>query len=239
MDMKINASLIVENRKQKAWSQQHLADVSGLSLRTVQRIENNSVASQDSVKAIAIAFGLIPADLMEVELNPQPAEQPSPPAVRNKRQSVIIPISIAATISLGVSIWFTAASYQRSNDASTMAEQQGQQNDAVNQAALTLLSVIDKYDYVASWQKSSGFFKSQLTEIQWAKALESVRTPLGKVISRQVTSQQLTSTLPSLPEGEYAILTLATDFTHKPKSIETLTVSRLDGEWQLLGYFIR
>ena len=41
MEMKINSQRIISERKNKAWSQQHLADASVVSLRTIQRVENN------------------------------------------------------------------------------------------------------------------------------------------------------------------------------------------------------
>ncbi|MFK8031328.1 MAG: helix-turn-helix domain-containing protein [Gammaproteobacteria bacterium] len=37
----------------RAWSQEHLAQVSGLGLRTIQRIENRNSASFESIKSIA------------------------------------------------------------------------------------------------------------------------------------------------------------------------------------------
>ena len=64
MDMKIDTQKLIELRNAKAWSQQHLADVSGLSLRTIQRIEKNQSASQESVKAIAAAFDGTPDMLL-------------------------------------------------------------------------------------------------------------------------------------------------------------------------------
>ena len=56
MDMKVNSKLIVQYRHQRAWSQQHLSMVAGVSLRTIQRIENEGNASFDTLKAIASAF---------------------------------------------------------------------------------------------------------------------------------------------------------------------------------------
>ncbi|MBD3586708.1 helix-turn-helix transcriptional regulator [Salinimonas sp. HHU 13199] len=56
MDMKIDSKLIVQYRHQRAWSQQHLSVVSGVSLRTIQRVENEGNASYETLKAIAAAF---------------------------------------------------------------------------------------------------------------------------------------------------------------------------------------
>lgn len=56
MEQMIDRDLIKKFRNERSWSQDHLASVSGLSLRTVQRIENDGVCSLESKKALAAAF---------------------------------------------------------------------------------------------------------------------------------------------------------------------------------------
>jgi transcriptional regulator with XRE-family HTH domain len=58
MDMKIDSKRVVKYRNAKAWSQQQLADICNLSLRTIQRAENTASASQETVKALASAFDI-------------------------------------------------------------------------------------------------------------------------------------------------------------------------------------
>ena len=62
--MNVDTSLIKNKRNTNAWSQQHLSEIAGLSLRTVQRIESTGSGSADSVKALASAFNVLPSDLM-------------------------------------------------------------------------------------------------------------------------------------------------------------------------------
>lgn len=64
MQFRINSSLLQNERNQRAWTQQHLADASELSLRTIQRIETNGTGSHDSILAIASALGLSTSDLL-------------------------------------------------------------------------------------------------------------------------------------------------------------------------------
>jgi len=54
--MKINKELIKSLRTERGWTQQHLADVVGLSLRTIQRIEKNGVTSLETVSALSSVF---------------------------------------------------------------------------------------------------------------------------------------------------------------------------------------
>ena len=51
--MMINAERVRDQRTRRGWTQQQLAEVADLSLRTVQRIENQGVASNESVSALS------------------------------------------------------------------------------------------------------------------------------------------------------------------------------------------
>lgn len=60
-------------RKRKGYSQEALAEISGLSLRTVQRIENeNQNPSGDSLKRLSSTLGVSPDYLLEWEPNENP-----------------------------------------------------------------------------------------------------------------------------------------------------------------------
>ena len=63
IDIMIDKNRIRKIRNQRAWSQDHLASVSGLSLRTIQRIENDGSCSVESKKALAAVFNIKPSDL--------------------------------------------------------------------------------------------------------------------------------------------------------------------------------
>src|SRR4051794_15104591 len=75
MDMKIDCKRIRLERERRAWSQEQLAQVTGLGLRTIQRIETTGLASYESVKAIASAFNLTPSQLrVAEEMQPAPEQ---------------------------------------------------------------------------------------------------------------------------------------------------------------------
>ena len=73
MDMKIDPQKIKQLREARGWSQEHLAEVAGLSARTVQRIEAEGNASPESRMALAAALGVDAPDL-----GPPPAPEPIP-----------------------------------------------------------------------------------------------------------------------------------------------------------------
>lgn len=61
--MKIDSDRVRKLRGDRAWSQEHLASVAGVSLRTVQRVEAEGISSFETTMALASAFGIAVADL--------------------------------------------------------------------------------------------------------------------------------------------------------------------------------
>ena len=60
-------------RVQRGWSQEQLAELSGLSPRTIQRLERGHKASMESLKCIAAVFEVDFADLKESPMQPAPS----------------------------------------------------------------------------------------------------------------------------------------------------------------------
>lgn len=56
MRFKTDAAKIKRWREERHWSQEHLAEVAGIGIRTVQRLENGEQASRESMMALAAAF---------------------------------------------------------------------------------------------------------------------------------------------------------------------------------------
>ena len=62
--MDINAEKIKTLRLSKSWTQQHLADACGLSLRTIQRVERHGAASKETALSLAAVFEISMDDIM-------------------------------------------------------------------------------------------------------------------------------------------------------------------------------
>jgi len=56
--MLIDSQKLKSLRGSRNWTQQHLADVCALSLRTIQRVERDGVASHETISAYASVFEL-------------------------------------------------------------------------------------------------------------------------------------------------------------------------------------
>ncbi|MEC8374762.1 MAG: helix-turn-helix transcriptional regulator [Pseudomonadota bacterium] len=95
MEMKINSKLIVKLRKEKGWSQQHLSLVSGVSLRTIQRVENEGNTSIETLKSLASAF--------ETDFNSLIFRSPQPNKVLKKTIT-----SFALLFSLATCVFLTS-----------------------------------------------------------------------------------------------------------------------------------
>lgn len=76
--MKEKLMIIKNLRLEKGWSQEHLAQVSGLSLRTIQRIEGGSKAGLDSLNALAAVFSVSVSELTPVGTNTATESLPLP-----------------------------------------------------------------------------------------------------------------------------------------------------------------
>lgn len=66
MDMEINSAKIKQLRCEHMWSQEQLATLSNLSLRTIQRIESSNTASMESIKALAAVFEVSTSELKTI-----------------------------------------------------------------------------------------------------------------------------------------------------------------------------
>lgn len=65
--MLLNASLVKENRIKKGWTQTQLAELSDLSVRTIQRAENSGIASMETTSALAAVFEIDRQELLAVD----------------------------------------------------------------------------------------------------------------------------------------------------------------------------
>jgi transcriptional regulator with XRE-family HTH domain len=78
-EMKISAALVRRLRTERGWSQDQLATAAGLSLRTIQRIEAEGVASMATRVSLAATFSIPLAQLGAAEaLAPAPSASPLP-----------------------------------------------------------------------------------------------------------------------------------------------------------------
>jgi transcriptional regulator with XRE-family HTH domain len=105
--------LIQKLRLQRGWSQQQLADLSGLSVRTIQRLEQGQVASTESLKSLAAVFEIDFSTLQEPDMNTATpaafdAEEALAFAQVRKLKGFYLHLAqyvIVITLLLGINLW--------------------------------------------------------------------------------------------------------------------------------------
>jgi len=99
---------------------------------------------------------------------------------------------------------------------------------------------VDAEKYVESWDAGSQYLRGAVPREIWRSSLKGMHKPLGKMVSRQLISQQYTTSMPGAPDGQYVILQYQTTFENKKSAIETITPALdKDGKWRVSGYFIK
>ena len=93
MDMQIDSKRIRAEREKRAWSQEHLAEVAELALRTIQRVEASGAGSYETAKALAAVFEMDVAAL-------RPADVPPPPRFKQRVRYWSVAVSVALAASL-------------------------------------------------------------------------------------------------------------------------------------------
>ena len=119
------------------------------------------------------------------------------------------------------------------------AEQSDKEKVAV-MAAEKWLGIVDEGKYAESWNEAAELFKNAVKQGQWEQAIQAVRTPLGKLVSRKVKSTSYQTSLPGAPDGQYLVIVFETSFEKKKSAIETVTpMMDKDGKWRVSGYYIK
>jgi hypothetical protein len=116
-----------------------------------------------------------------------------------------------------------------------------QESTAAAQASVeSWLTLVDGQQYAESWQAAAAFFRNAVTAEKWQEAAKTARVPLGSLKSRAVKSVTATTSLPGAPDGDYVVIQFNTSFEHKAAAVETVTAVReSDGNWRVVGYFVR
>lgn len=91
--------LVQKLRLQRGWSQEQLAELSGLSVRTVQRIERGLPASNETLKSLASVFEIDFSTLQATQENPMNAtlnDTLTPPERSNLNPNPAVQTTVSA-----------------------------------------------------------------------------------------------------------------------------------------------
>jgi hypothetical protein len=113
-----------------------------------------------------------------------------------------------------------------------------QQQKAV--AAVTpWLQLIDAEQYDESWMRTVEYFKDTTTSNRWNELMRAYRKPLGKTVSRTMSSVERETSLPGAPDANYIVIKFDTVFEKKKKAVETvITVVGQNDQLGVTGYYV-
>ena len=99
---------------------------------------------------------------------------------------------------------------------------------------------LNKGEYGECWDKSAEFLRKAIGKEEFIQKMDSVLSPLGKMIKREPESAKYMKSLPGAPDGAYVVFQFRTTFENKEKAIETITPMKCrDGAWRVSGYYLK
>jgi beta-lactamase regulating signal transducer with metallopeptidase domain len=144
------------------------------------------------------------------------------------------PAWLATVLFAAVLAWLPTVSAQE--------DTAGAKKDATD-AMLPWLAEMDSGDYAKSWSDASSSFQKAVSSDQWVSMSQAVRTPLGKLISREQVSALYNESIQGpggkMIPGPYVIAQFKTSFENLKYAVETVTFDKIDGTWREAGYYIK
>ncbi len=102
------------------------------------------------------------------------------------------------------------------------------------------LSLMDRGDYIGTWELSEPTLQIAYSREQWYSILSDARAALGPVSYRNLTAVRYTRRLNDAPKGQFIVLAYDTHFTSNQHALEKVTmVLNRNGRWMNGGYWIR
>jgi len=104
-------------------------------------------------------------------------------------------------------------------------------NIELTEKAKNWLKFIDEKDFRASWDNTSPFFKSAISQKEWDKAGSEVTRQIGKLLKRVHQNSQI--------DGMRATIIFKSDFEKFPQATETVSMIMVEGKWMIAGYLVK
>ncbi len=122
-------------------------------------------------------------------------------------------------------------------------DQESAKKDAVAAMQAWLVEE-DAGDYAKAWSDAAKTFQTAVSSDKWVEVNKTVRTPLGKLVSRKLASSDYQSGQASAGtgalNGTFVIAQFDTSFENMKYARETVTFQKeADGSWRAAGYYIK
>ena len=119
----------------------------------------------------------------------------------------------------------------------------GQEKNNVTEAKISAkewINLVDNEKYNLSWENSDILVQKLVSIENWKTIMTGSRNPLGKNISRNITTIENKTEIQGAPDGDYYIIVYKSEFENKKNAFETITIKKSeDGSWKVAGYYIK
>jgi hypothetical protein len=127
--------------------------------------------------------------------------------------------------------------------AKSTNDDQGRHVEAEKQAlaaAQPWLDLVDRGEYSKSYDEAAAYFKDGAERHTFIKLQRNTRESLGKLVSRELQSQDYSVGLPNAPAARCVTIKYDSSFARR-KSVEENVVVMLDknNKWRVAGYWIK
>jgi len=101
------------------------------------------------------------------------------------------------------------------------------------------LEMIDTEKYDEGWRRTGEYFKGTIASERWNELMRAYRRPLGRMLSRSLTSAKREKSLPGVPDANYVVIKFNTVFEKKKEAVETvITIVDQSGQLSVVGYYV-
>jgi len=106
-------------------------------------------------------------------------------------------------------------------------------------ASTEFLAMVDGLKYQESWSEASSILQEAVIEADWVKYLDGIRSPLGKVKSRNFETSEYQESLEGLPDGEYVIFVFESSYENRKYVVSEFVAlaKEADSSWRVVGYY--
>ena len=145
----------------------------------------------------------------------------------------------APTALLGLALLFGASQAQAQGSAAPAAANEAAVASA-EKASDVWLDQLDGAQYGPSWDDAGAAFKQGVTRDKWITTVQKVRGQVGPLGTRKLEHSQFSTSIPSMPAGEYVMLQYRTVSGVGGFVTENVVMER-DGArgWRVAGYFVK
>jgi hypothetical protein len=107
-------------------------------------------------------------------------------------------------------------------------------------AAERWLDLVDRQQYLLSWDAAGAALKGGRSREEWAQTVGAARLHRGLVLARRLAGSAPTDAVAGLPPGDYSLISFDTAFRATGDSVESLILVREgEGRWKVVAYFVR